>query len=863
MPTTKKPTQKVTKKSSARATSSAKQKSAPKKKTQPIQKKRTPRRKETIVPKPPVQLPHSTALSVLSRFRFPLPLDVLMPTVARVAGVVFVVLGGLFTLLNVGTVMPENSALRAVGSVIGSTETASTDDSLKDTTTTQQSITDPTPPVLFSVLQKEPLAGGVDVSISVTDAKAVTVMAHHTETLTSFPLGIATQKDEQTWLLKWETKTFPDGFYKLSVVVKNQYGSYQERDTMYYQVTNADEVPTAIDTTVHGTTHSVSETNDFATTDDSVVPVDPIVQFRLASPLEYSGVLSLEIDVDYEAAIDGVTLYLRDSNQSVLTASELQSKDGTRWVGEIDTRMYEDDSYRFIAEVHANGIVFAERSASFLITNAPDNTTNADVDTASTKVILLEDSPDTVEKLLLPKIEVKIPEDTLIDKVPVEIRVDSATAVEVYLEPEFSATQRYVAQATQVDQSTWRLLFDTEQAPNGSYRILVKVLNQAGAHTAYSDKFVVKNEKKAEYTAEEIERMSIIEAAEDEVTKTLQEEKTRDSETEKPPALFVSSTSNSNIKLARDRFEEQASPLFQKLTAAVRAGDVEQIEDVRTQLTALRQEQLKDLDEKTVEELGKQLIQAIADTEERIELIQKIVSERVSKEVFTDSDSDGVTDYDEVTIFETDPFSADTDKDGFIDSAEIEGGFDPIDPSPEAVIVYESPKEEGIIRDDVLSVNSVIAVVDNETEGDEVPPRPKALLSGTALPNSYVTLYIFSTPIVITVKTDRDGNWSYIFDKELENGEHEVYVGVTDNSGRVLAKSNPFTFVKTAEAFTPVGATSDRPILQPTDSEGTLFNQRMMLVVLSLSVVSIGLVLLLFGLYLNRREPQVEQPAVS
>ena len=115
-----------------------------------------------------------------------------------------------------------------------------------------------------------------------------------------------------------------------------------------------------------------------------------------------------------------------------------------------------------------------------------------------------------------------------------------------------------------------------------------------------------------------------------------------------------------------------------------------------------------------------------------------------------------------------------------------------------------------------------------------------------------MTLYIYSTPIVVTVKTDENGSWSYIFDKELDNGEHEVYVGMTDNAGRIVAKSNPLTFVKTAQAFTPVDAAGAVAISENTAP--SLINQNILLVIVSIAVVAIGLVLILLGLHVNSRK---------
>jgi len=44
-----------------------------------------------------------------------------------------------------------------------------------------------------------------------------------------------------------------------------------------------------------------------------------------------------------------------------------------------------------------------------------------------------------------------------------------------------------------------------------------------------------------------------------------------------------------------------------------------------------------------------------------------------------DSDGDGISDYDEVTVYFTDPFSNDTDNGGVPDNVEIENGNDPLD----------------------------------------------------------------------------------------------------------------------------------------------------------------------------------------
>ncbi len=66
-------------------------------------------------------------------------------------------------------------------------------------------------------------------------------------------------------------------------------------------------------------------------------------------------------------------------------------------------------------------------------------------------------------------------------------------------------------------------------------------------------------------------------------------------------------------------------------------------------------------------------------------------------------------------------------------------------------------------------------------------------LTGVALPNSTVVIYIFSEPLVLTTTADENGNWTYVLENPLEPGEHEVFVAVEDDEGEVI-RSSGFTF---------------------------------------------------------------------
>ena len=218
-----------------------------------------------------------------------------------------------------------------------------------------------------------------------------------------------------------------------------------------------------------------------------------------------------------------------------------------------------------------------------------------------------------------------------------------------------------------------------------------------------------------------------------------------------------------------------------------------------------------------------------------------------------DSDQDGLPDSIEKEIG-TDPFNVDTDSDGVTDLDEVKNNLNPLGPgqlaktlSPinEAIVNNKplgQPKTEGEIKNNYLIKSFINA---DENKG--------YILNGQAEPNSTITLYFYSDlPLVATVGVDKYGNWQYELDQSLIDGEHEVYVVLNDNTGKVVNKSNPLNFfVKEARAIS-VQEFVDTATSPAQTKSASLINFYLIIVILIITV-GILLFIIFFLFHKNRR----------
>lgn len=611
-----------------------------------------------------------------------------------------------------------------------------------------------------------------------------------------------------------------------------------------------------------------------------------------------SGVIEVMAETGHEVEV--VTLYA--FNRETRNSSKvgiMESANGQQFTLMWDTTEYRDGEYKLEIEImdrsgafyDGGHIVVQVGEKIFEEEDTSDETNNDDVseeEEDEADPIIVDDIVDS-NRFLRPHVSIELSHsDAVSEVVDVKVFVADAESVELYAQDRYSQTKKYLGRAKNEEEDLWRIRFHSDIFPNGEYKIFAVITNEFGEYSSEEWLLSIKNKIKDAITEDDALYINDLKTLGNEVDKELSEDNISfrekfdsaledgvvndgefvadepvDDENEIEEDNLISESeedeedTNTKDRALSDVSENDRVKLDEylfDLRIAEREGNPVGVEEVRQKIDEFSE----DLNDQP--QVNDEILTVLQEEMDTIVREERIIRERVGDKVFDDSDRDGISDYDEVNLYDTDPFSADSDNDGFVDGAEIENGFDPKDDRREALIEYESPKERGTVREDILAVEAVETLVRRD-EIEEVPDEveqavisaPKALIRGKGLPNSYITLYIFSTPIVVTVKTDEDGSWSYTFDKELEDGEHEVYVGVTDNAGRIVAKSNPFTFVKTAEAFVPVDANVGAGMVIPEPQTPGFLSENVILIVMSFIVIAMGLILILLGMHVEAR----------
>ncbi len=227
---------------------------------------------------------------------------------------------------------------------------------------------------------------------------------------------------------------------------------------------------------------------------------------------------------------------------------------------------------------------------------------------------------------------------------------------------------------------------------------------------------------------------------------------------------------------------------------------------------------------------------------------KEVIQSRDGILMFEDSDGDGISDYDEMYIYMTDPGNPRTTAGDMTDGEKVRQGINPLSERSERM-QYQDPRED---RESFVTSSYTVERVELIQSSSE--SAKKIRLEGLAIPNSFVTLFVYSTPIIVTVKTAESGAWSYELEEELEDGEHQIFVATVDNSGKIVARSNPILFTKSAEAAS-IGIIGD--LNTSANSQGFL-KENFILITLALLIGVVIVAMMLTGNHSSVRSVVVE-----
>jgi hypothetical protein len=144
---------------------------------------------------------------------------------------------------------------------------------------------------------------------------------------------------------------------------------------------------------------------------------------------------------------------------------------------------------------------------------------------------------------------------------------------------------------------------------------------------------------------------------------------------------------------------------------------------------------------------------------------------------------------------------------------------------------------------DIVSVSHVSALL-SDRNGAASSSSPRLTLTGKAPAGSIVTVFIFSDPIIVGVKSDVSGMWSYTLDRGIPDGTHDVIATIADAEGHILARSAPLQFVKDAASVT-----TDVGQVPPITNKESIPFPVMTLAIIAMIIAGGGAVFSLFGYF--------------
>lgn len=249
-----------------------------------------------------------------------------------------------------------------------------------------------------------------------------------------------------------------------------------------------------------------------------------------------------------------------------------------------------------------------------------------------------------------------------------------------------------------------------------------------------------------------------------------------------------------------------------ELTKAVLKQDIQtQVQNIAAPSLSTQDENRQTAVVRALTETQESITAKLTALEENVRAQEEIKAQQEAA-IKQDSDNDGLTDQEELSLG-TNPLEPDTDNDGFIDKVEKDSGYDPLQASSVQDVVYQEPTKTE------AKINKTYAVKRVELTPATAGQAQNLKIEGRGLAKAFITIYIYSEPLVLITKTDENGNFVYILDKPVPDGYHKIYLAINNNKGEIVERSEVFTFLKTPTAVAAVVASDfTGAVVSPTES---------------------------------------------
>ncbi len=179
-----------------------------------------------------------------------------------------------------------------------------------------------------------------------------------------------------------------------------------------------------------------------------------------------------------------------------------------------------------------------------------------------------------------------------------------------------------------------------------------------------------------------------------------------------------------------------------------------------------------------------------------------------------DSDADGLSDGAEIR-YGTKKDQPDTDGDSYLDGDEVEHGYSPlgsgslvtpvadIDTALNSGQTWQQPLQSGDI-DRHLTISQVQPFANGKG----------VVISGQAETLETVALFIYGSqlPLVVTVRADEQGAWSYYLSQPLVDGRYTMYLAAMNKQAQILGKSESRSvYIKDNQPVTALQFVQEQP----------------------------------------------------